>query len=97
MRKIKKEKKKVEVEKDVIVEDITYCDICGKVIPGAHWCIHRIMPNGENTFTGKDACSESCIKKELKDYLDESAKEDKGGDLFEIFYVPAREVEDDYE
>ena len=91
MRKIKKEKKKVEVEKEVIVEDITYCDVCGKEIKKEHWRLHCVMNNA--ITDGKDACSKKCIEKELGDYITESSKHNEGGALFEVFYVPSREVE----
>ena len=89
MRKIKKEKQKVEVEKEVIISDVTYCDVCGKEVSGEHWSIRQL--GRETKAKSKDVCSKKCIDSELNEYLTKS----KGGAAFYIIHMPSKEKRDE--
>lgn len=81
MRKIKKEKKKVEVEQEVVVSDTLHCDICNKEIKGNYWELYvdsSVYPN-----TGKDICSKKCLTSALDEYV----KDKTNGASFEAYYV----------
>lgn len=77
MRKIKKEKKKVEVEKEVVTSNTLHCDICDKEIKGESWMV----------YTGEPVCKDICSKKCLHDSLDEYVKNKTPGAAFEIYFT----------
>lgn len=85
MRKIQKEKKKVEVEKEVIVSNTLHCDICDKEIKGGHWLL--FMSHNVNPFVGKDICSKECLTKKLDEYV----KNTYYGVTFEVSYIAGEE------
>lgn len=81
MRKIEKEKKKVEVEKEVVISDTLHCDACNKEIKAGHWIL--FMSHDIDPFIGKDICSKECLTKKLDEYV----KNKYTGVTFEVSYV----------
>lgn len=90
MRKIKKEKKKVEVEKEVVISDTLHCDVCDKEIKKGHWLLTCNCLNND-PFISQDICSKSCLNSMLDAYIRACSKDNTGGLLFEVLYVPAKE------
>ena len=69
MRKIKKEVKKVEVEKEVVVSNTLHCNVCDKEIKSGHhyWVVHTSIK--DDPYIGKDVCSEKCLTNMLNEYM----------------------------
>ena len=78
MRKIKKEKKKVEVEKEVVISDTLHCDTCNKEIKNGYWMLYTDMLEHS-----KDVCSKKCLTSALDEYV----KNKINGATFEAYYV----------
>ena len=69
MRKIKKEKQKVEVEKEIVSSNILHCDKCDKEIKSGHYYWIVQSSTNDDPYVGKDVCSEKCLTNMLNEYM----------------------------